>query len=299
MDEFSTSNDTQAEEVQSYVTYLNLVFILILNIVVITPVAMVVNVIRMTKKLHTMNYFLVANLLGTNIVNMIFQSILQYLIMILYLLDVNLLSVIEALKWSVLLLVITLHMMIALLPISLAAERMVIIGFPHRHRSIMTTKVAVSMLVTFWGLSLSMAVIITITVQVNIVWPLGLVDTHYTLFPFIMIPRLLSAVFIVADNVFLQYKITQSNRKTEENETRGNEEEARRHKKVTQLLKAQTGTTMTLILIAGIDVIGNMLILLAHVIVTVSVGPSKEMYIKHFIFYPPLCCSTHWSMAYA
>ena len=286
MDEYFTSNNTQAKEVPSYVTYLNLVFILILNIVVITPVAMVVNVIRKTKELHTVYYFFVANLLGTNIAGMIAQGILQYLIMILYLFDVKLLSVVMTLKWSVLLLVITLHMMIALQPITLAVERMVVIGFPHHHRSVMTTKAAATMLATFWGLSLSMAVIIIITVQVNIVWPLGLVDVDYTLFPFIMIPRLLSAIFIAADNVFLQYKITQSSRKTEENETLGNEEEARRHKTLTQLLKAKTGTTMTLILIASIDVIGNMLILLAHVVVIVSAGPNKEMYIKHFLLYP-------------
>jgi len=282
----SSSNDASTVEVPLFVTYLNMVVILMVTIIVITPAVIVINVIWQTRELHTKYYFFVVNLLATNIASIIVQSILQYLIMILYLVGIISNSTAIALKWSVLLLRTVLHLMTVQLPITLAAERMIAIGFPYRHRSIMTTKTFASILATMWGLSAILAIMITIIVPVDIVWPLGLVDWHVTYLPFILLPRLTSAVFILVVNIFLHYKVTISNRKARENQKLGNEEEAKRFRKLVQQFRAQTKATITLLLVGGIDVIANILIPLLYVVISVSMEPSNKVYVEHFLLYP-------------
>ena len=154
------STDTDSEEVPLIVTYLNMVVVLMVATVVITPAVMVINVIWWTMELHTKYYFFVANLLATNIAAILVQSISQYLIMIIYLLNAISNSTTIAIKWSVILLHTVLHLMTVMLPITLAAERMIVIGFPYRHRSIMTTKMVVTTLAAMWGFSTILAIII-------------------------------------------------------------------------------------------------------------------------------------------
>lgn len=115
--------------------------------------------------------------------------------------------------------------MAILLPITAAIERMVVITFPFRHRSIMTTKAVAGMLATMWELSAIVTIVIIAVIPVDIVWPLALVVWHSRIYPFMIVPRLTSVVSIIAVNTFLQYKITKSNRKAKENQRLGNEEE--------------------------------------------------------------------------
>lgn len=83
-----TSSDTCMKEVPVPVTYLNMIYLPIVATVVVTPAAIIINVIRSTTELHTKYYFLVANLLAAVIINRVI-IIVQYLTMILYLLDLN------------------------------------------------------------------------------------------------------------------------------------------------------------------------------------------------------------------
>jgi len=110
----------------------------------------------------------VANLLATDIAFIIVQSISEYLITF-YLVDINSNSTGNALKWSVLLLFTMLRLMTIQLPITLAAERAIFIGFPFHHRSTMTTKTVIGILVTMWVLSTILAIILTVNVPVDIV----------------------------------------------------------------------------------------------------------------------------------
>ena len=251
---------------------------------------MVINVIWWIKELHTKYYFFVANLLVTGIASTIAQSILKYIIMIIYLFHKNSNFSATVLKWSVLLVATVLHLMTVQLPITLAVERMIVIGFPYRHRSIMTTKTVATILATMWGLSTIMAITITIIVPIDIAWPLALVDWHPTYAPFIMISRLTSSIFIIIANLFLYYKVTISNRKARENERLGNEAEATKFKKLTQTLKAQTKLTITLLMVGGIDVIANIMIPVLHVIISLTVQPHAKVFVEQFFLYPLKAC---------
>ena len=77
-----------------------------------------------------------------------------------------------------------------------------------------------------------------------------------------------------------------SNRKAKENERLGNEEEAKKFQKLIQLLRMQMKPTITLLLVGGIDVIGNVLIsFMFGIIRTFSTEPNVSYYLA-FLMHP-------------
>ena len=139
-----------------------------------------------------------------------------------------------------------------------------------------------------WGLSLTLSIIITIIVPVDIVWPLGLVYDRVKVTPFFLVCRLTTIISILITNVFLLYKVVISNRKAKKNNMLGNEEEAKRFQKLVQLLCAQVKPTTSLLLVGSVDVIGNILNSVIFImIIRVSVAePNLALYLQHFLFYP-------------
>ena len=156
-------------------------------IVVITPAVMIINVIWWTKELHTKYFFLLAYFLATSVARLVVQSALAYLIMILYLIDLNLYSIFIILKWLVMPQFLLLYLMVILLPTTLAVERMIVIAFPYHHKSIMTTKTVACTVAIMWGLAAILTIIIIIIVPINLVWPLALIKWHSTIFTFLFI----------------------------------------------------------------------------------------------------------------
>ena len=278
----SSSNDT--EGVPLLVTYLIMVTSLTSAIIVILPAVTIINVIWQTRELHTKYFFFVAQLLVTKATWIIFASALANLIIILYLLDLNSESAVIVLKWIAIVPFSLIYLMTLLLPITVAVERMVVIGFPFRHRSIMTAKTVIIMLAAMWGLSAILTTIIMITVPIDIVWPLGLTHYHQTVYPILVVPQLISIVCIVAANGFLKYKITLSNRKAAENERLGNEEEVKNFKTLLQEVRAQAKATITLFLVGGIDVIDNILQTVTYAIIETSVESNKKLYVIVFTY---------------
>jgi len=73
-----------------------------------------------------------------------------------------------------------------------------------------------------------------------------------------------------------------SNRKAEENERLGNEEEVRQFRKFVQEVRAQAKATITLFLVGGIDVVANILIPVMYTAIDTLAEPSKQIYILRF-----------------
>ena len=283
---FNESYPSSNIEVSVYITYFNMVLIAVMATIVITPSVMVINVIWWTKELHTRYYFFVANLLATDIVTITVRSISQYLIMILYLLGLDSNSTQVILQLSIFPLFTLLHLMTIILPVTVAIERMIVIGFPYRHRSIMTTKTVIGILATVLGVSLVLSVTSTIVVPADVMWPLAIVYVNTYIRLLFILFRLTSAVFITIVNIFLYYQVWVSNRKAKENERLGNEEEAKKFQKLIQLLRMQMKPTITLLIVGGIDVIGNVLIAFAYTTIKVSIEPNTSFYLEQFLMYP-------------
>ena len=284
------SSTTHTEEIPVFVTYLYLMFVLMVATIVVTPSLIIINVIWQTTELHTKYFFFVANLLATDTLSIMLRSGSNYVIMILYLLGLSTDSATTILQLSIFPMVALLHLMTILLPVTLAIERMIVISFPYRHRSIMTTKTVVSILAALWGLSLIVTIMITIVVSVDIIWPLALVYYHATVALFFVIPRLTSAVLIIIVNLFLLYKVVVSNRKAKENKRLGNEDEVKKFEKLVQLLRLQIKPTITLLLMGGIDVLGNVLISSAYTTTKILVAPNTKYYLEQFLLYPITAC---------
>ena len=282
---FNLYNSTNTEEVPVIATYLSMVIILMVTIIVITPAMMIINVIRQTRELHSNYFFFVANLLGTIAIGVIFRSVLQYLVMILYLLELNSNYVAVIVKWVYLTLSLLFYVVDILLPVSLAAERMIVIAFPYHHRSIITTKVVAGILAAVWGLSAILTITTTIVVPVDLLWALAVNSWDLSIFPYLVIPRLFSVISITVANILLQYKITITTRKAEENKRLGNEEEKRLNKLV-KTFQAQVKTTVTLFLVGGIDVMADILLPIMYVAFGIMIDPSKHIYIGRFLVYP-------------
>ena len=87
-DGYFPSNDTYTEA-PMVVTYLNMVFRLLMATIVITPAVIVINVIWQIRELHTKYYFFVANLLATDVAFVIVRNAMDCLIIILYLLGLS------------------------------------------------------------------------------------------------------------------------------------------------------------------------------------------------------------------
>jgi len=124
-----------------------MLLVLVVAILIITPSVIVVHITKKTEALHMNYYFLVANLLVTDILYLAYKLITDYLIIIVYLLDLNTVAVGEVLFWLTAPLSMTLFALTNSLFITLATERVVVIGFPYRHRSIMTKNVVRGMVV--------------------------------------------------------------------------------------------------------------------------------------------------------
>ena len=280
-----TLNGIDSEKVPLFASYLTLVIGLVSAVIVITPSLMVINVIQQTRELHTKYFFLVAHLLGNDIAATTFRFLRQCFIIILYLLGLNPDSTTIIMKWLMIPVTFLPHIMAIVLPITLVIERMIAIVFPFRHRSIMTTKRVARMLAIMWGSSAILIIIIVAVVPIEIVWPLALVVWHARIFPFMIVVRLLSSVSIIVPNVVLQYKITLSNRKAEENKRLGNEEEVKKFKRLHRELRSQAKATITLFLVGGIDVLANILLPIFYGIFFAIAGPAS-IYAFRFLTYP-------------
>ena len=280
----SYSNDTDTEAVPLFVTYLYMVTTLISSIIVITPAMIVINVIWQIQELHTKYFFFVIHLLATDVIWRIVADVLLYIVIILYLLDLNSDSVVIVLKWLGVAPTIVLYLMVVLSPITVAVERVIVIAFPFRHRSIMTKKTVAYMLSAMWWLSTILTIMIIIILPFDIFWPLALFHWPQIIYAIIGVSQLISIICIVAANSVLQYKITISNRKAAENQRLGNEEEVKRFKKLLKEVRVQAKATITLFLVGGISITANILQTVAYAVIEASVESNKKLYILLFSY---------------
>ena len=153
----------------------------------------------------------------------------------------------------------------------------------------MTTKTIAGMLAVMWGTAAILATAMIAIESIDIIWSQALVVYHYTSLPFFAVPRLSLIVSIVVANVFLQYKITISNRRVKENERLGNEEEVKKSKKLLQEVRAQAKTTITLFVVGGIDVAASILLPIVYVLIGILVGPDNY-YIFQLLTHPLEAC---------
>jgi len=174
--------------------------------------------------------------------------------------------------------------------VPLAVERFITIAFPYRHRSILTNRRAILMGMAVWIVSVILATVAVIVVQIEILAPFGgfyPVKNRGILVLIGLFPRLFSITLITSTNIYLHGQIAKSKRKLMENQKTASEDDSQRllqgrlHK-----FRAQITTMMSLQMLGGINgLISIIPILYALMFLTLA---SKSITFVQQLFIDPL-----------
>jgi len=149
----STNDNSSAAAIPLYLTYLQLVMLLIGTPSVMIPSVMVIVIIVKNRALRTINNIFLVNLLIADVCLVLYRCLLQSILMIVYIfgiiVDVN----------CVIALLPTLALVLAtkLMFLPLSIDRFIHVAFPFAYKSIMTTKVIVTIIRCLWLLTFSVS----------------------------------------------------------------------------------------------------------------------------------------------
>ena len=90
MESFNNTTTTgDYEEIPVYTTYLKMVMLLLAPLIVAVPTGLVLRVIAMEERLHNRYYFLVANLLATDLVAIAGENLVLLVALLTYVLGIQ------------------------------------------------------------------------------------------------------------------------------------------------------------------------------------------------------------------
>ena len=265
---YSASN----AEVPLFVSYLKMIMLLLAPFFIGIPSALVIRVIAVEKKLHTKYYFFLVNLLLTDFFGMLINNLVRFAALIIYVSGINInLSCIFLETFRVFTTVSQ------LLFITLGIDRFVAIAFPCRYRKIMTNKVVIGTVATIWGLAILTTSAMLFEVPYVHVRPFG---RCYGLvsFPLVyMFQNFIiasSTALIIAINLYLYYKILQSNKKLKENMRLHGESStmARQDVAFREKLRSHIKPIVSVLLLGGIDGLMNLLVPILFVSFRLTLG---------------------------
>ena len=275
-------------EVPLFASYLKMIALLVAPFVVGIPSALVIRVIAVERELHTKYYFFLVNLLITDFFGLMATNLVQFIALIIYVSGINF-------KFTCIFLHIfdTSSLVSQLLFITLGIDRFVAIAYPYHHRKIMTNKVVITTVAVVWGLAILITSVLLFQVPYVHVYPFarcyGL--NHFPLIylfkGFIMV---CSTALIVAINVYLYYKVLQSNKKLKENLRLDGESSAttRRHAASRKNLRRHIKPTVSVLLLGGIDGLVNLLVPMLQILFRLTLGNNSitRVCVIELVIYP-------------
>ena len=259
-------------EVPLFVSYLKMIVLLLAPFVIGIPSALVIRVIAFERQLHTKYYFFLVNLLITDFLGVVINNLVRFVALVIYVSG-------SSIKLSCIFIEIFGVFSFAgqLLFITLGIDRFVAIASPYHHRKIMTKKVVVAIVAGVWGLAILITSVLLVQVPYVLLYPFA---RCYGLngFPLVYLFKgsvmASSTVLIIAINLYLYYKILQSNKKLKENMRLHGESSttARRHVARRKNLHSQIKPTVSILLLGGIDGLINLLIPLLQIVFRLTLG---------------------------
>ena len=255
-------------EVPLFVSYLKMIVLLLAPFVIGIPSALVIRVIAFERKLHTKYYFF----LVTDFPGVLVNNVVQLVALVLYVSG-------SSIKLSCIFIEIFGMFSFAgqLLFIILGIDRFVAIASPYHHRKIMTKKVVVTIVAVVWGSAILITSFLLVQVPYVHLYPFARCS-GLSGFPLIYLFKgsvmASSTVLIIAINLYLYYKILQSNKKLKENMQLHGESstKARRHVARRDHLRGHIKPIVSVLLLGGIDGLINLLIPMLHIIFWLTLG---------------------------
>ena len=259
-------------EVPLFVSYLKMIVLLLAPFVIGIPSALVIRVIAFERKLHTKYYFFLVNLLVTDFLGVLVNNVVQFMALVLYVSG-------SSIKLSCIFIEIFSIFSFTgqLLFITLGIDRFVAIASPYHHRKIMTKKVVVTIVAVVWGSAILITSVLLVQVPYVHLYPFARCS-ELSGFPLIYLFKgsvmASSTVLIIAINLYLYYKILQSNKKLKENMQLHGESstKARRHVAHRDHLRGHIKPIVSVLLLGGIDGLINLLIPMLHIIFRLTLG---------------------------
>ena len=275
-------------EVPLFVSYLKMIVLLLAPFVIGIPSALVIRVIAFERKLHTKYYFFLVNLLVTDFLGVLVNNVVQFVALVLYVSG-------SSIKLSCIFIEIFGMFSFAgqLLFITLGIDRFVAIASPYHHRKIMTKKVVVTIVAVVWGSAILITSVLLVQVPYVHLYPFARCS-GLSGFPLIYLFKgsvmASSTVLIIAINLYLYYKILQSNKKLKENMRLHGESstKARRHVARRDHLRSHIKPIVSVLLLGGIDGLINLLIPLLQILFRLTLGNDSiaRIYAIELVVYP-------------
>lgn len=257
-------NDTTKQfsyEVPLFVSYLKMFIQLIAPFAIGIPSFLVLRVIVFTKELHTKYYFILANLLVTDLVGVILENTATFIATCIYVLGI------EAKVNCILMKSFDAPASAGqLLFIALGVDRFIAIAYPYQHRRLMSTKRVCSMIIAIWAITIGVSgIIISATTflyvhQLGRCYPVTGFPSPYMIKAFVNVT---ATVGMIAINVYLYKEILASNKKHKENSRldgqHGNVPKRRQGTRTREKLREHIKPALSLVILGGIDAAFNLL----------------------------------------
>ena len=287
-------NDTTEQfsyEVPLFVSYLKMFIQLIAPVAIGLASFLVLRVIAFTKELHTKYYFILANLLVTDLVGIILENTATFIATGIYVLGI------EAKVNCILMKSFDAPASVGqLLFFALGIDRFIAIAYPYQHRSLMSMKRVCSMIIAIWAISIGVnGILISATKfqyvhQLGRCYPLTGFPSPYMIKAFVNIS---ATVGMIAINVYLYKEITASNKRHNDNlRLDGQQGNARKRDGMRKRLREHIKPAMSLLILGGIDAAFNLLQPFIYVPMQIILGNNSvaRLYLAEFVGRPIQWC---------
>ena len=293
MEAYNDTTKQFTDEVPLFVSYLKMFIQLIAPFVVGIPSALVIRVIATEKELHTKYYFILVNLLVTDLFGIILENMITFTATGAYVLGIK--TKVNCIFMKSFDVPISVGQ---LLFVALGVDRFIAIAYPYQHRKIMSTKMVCSMIIAIWAMTIGVNGILISATTFQYVHQLG---RCYPLngFPFAFLLKAFMNVTatagMVAINVYLYKKILESNKKHKQNmefEGQSSVTNARKHEAVKERLRGHIKPAVSLLLLGGIDAAFNLLQPFIYIPMQVVLGNNSiaRLYVAEFVVRPIQWC---------
>ena len=285
---FNGTTDDINFDVPLLATYLSICILLIAIPAIIISAVLVIHIILTTEKLHTVYYLFVINLLATDILNTLKMGH-EIILMCLYLFGIEADSTVS----FVIFITLAIPRIAARLSfINLAIDRVIAIAFPYRHKSIMTYRKAYVMIMSTWVISSIVCLAVYLNTSFAFARPFGTytpIQANAAPATLYILLLVLSVIVIICINVYLYVQINKSKQKLEENfRTHGTDgsNESKQLKRRHHKLQKQVKTTLSLLILGGVDGIINFITIMVVIIMARVLLESMILYVLQFVLYP-------------
>ena len=278
MEEYNNTTSS-ITEVPLVVVYFKLFIMWVVTLTFGIPSGLVIRVIVKETELHTKYYFILVLLLVCDMLYVFGDAITTSVALLLYLIGVNI-----TINCTSLTLIEMPQLVAQLLCAVMGIDRYIAIAYPFQHKQIMSWNFTGGLITTVCVLAIGAYSVIISTISFQYVPSMAqciIVSSFPVAYMLMVFLMLLSTGLVIAINIYLYYKVLETNRKHRDN-MRLHGAGSRATSKLEALrtrLREQVKPTVSILLLGGLDGIFNIILLLTYV----SLGFVSDSIVRDYV----------------